>query len=67
MKPGGTCWDETRCSVNVWNLIQTRVKPVLLVSVERALGGPLASKMLCFMFAIIELKQFMYENIPGIP
>ena len=37
---GETCWnmwDETGCSVDVWNLFQTQVKLVLLCSVDRAL------------------------------
>ena len=33
---GGTHWDETWCSVNMWNPFQTQVKPVLLCSVDRA-------------------------------
>ena len=35
MKPGGTCWDETGCSADVWNPFQTQVKPVLVCSVDR--------------------------------
>ena len=31
-----SCWDETGCSVDVWNLFQTQVKPVLVCSVDRA-------------------------------
>ena len=34
---GGTHWDETRGSVNAWNPFQTRVKPVLVCSVDRSL------------------------------
>ena len=34
MKPGGTRWDETGCSMDIWNPFQTRVKLVLLCSVE---------------------------------
>ena len=37
MKPGGTPWDKTECSVDAWNPFQTRVKPVLVCSVDRAL------------------------------
>ena len=37
MKPGGTCWDETGCSVDTWNPFQTQLKPVLLCSVYRTL------------------------------
>ena len=33
MKLGGTYWDETGCSVDAWNLFQTRVKPILVCSV----------------------------------
>ena len=37
MKPGGTRWDETGYSVDAWNPFQTRLKLVLLCSVDRAL------------------------------
>ena len=37
MKLVGTCWDETLCSVDVWNPFQTRLKPVLVCSVDRAI------------------------------
>ena len=33
---GVTRWDETGCSMDVWNLFQTWVKPVILCSVYRA-------------------------------
>ena len=39
MKPGGIRWDETGCSVDTWKLFQTRVKLVLVCSVDRALEG----------------------------
>ena len=32
----GFRWDETGCSVDAWNPFQTRVKLVLLYSVDRA-------------------------------
>ena len=34
MKLSGTHWDETECSMDTWNLFQTRVKPVLVCSVN---------------------------------
>ena len=39
MKTGGTRWDETKHSVDAWNLLQTLVKPVLVCSVDRALDS----------------------------
>ena len=38
MKLGGTHWDESGCSVDIWKPFQTWVKQVLVCSVNRVLN-----------------------------
>ena len=50
MELGKTGWDETGCSVDAWNPFQTRVKLVLLCSVDRALDAV----FFCFFFFVCQ-------------
>ena len=42
-----TLWEVTGCSAGTWNLFQTRVKPVLVCSVDRPIGIKLFKGLMC--------------------
>ena len=51
---GETHWDETGCSVDEWNPFQTRMKLVLVLSVDRPLVGALPLHVIMAQRAVVD-------------